>query len=175
MARIAFYFASIVLIISGSSLSCQSGYCDQRNFYRIYKTRFEDKKMEADFVVVDLELKKKIFLNLCFSDSIKKALIVEYRESTQSYYSRGLLFCYDNLKLYYFKIADNKVRVGNGLGGNLDLNKILTKVKSHFLSEKERMRKNYDDVFDSPVVNIVLYDSSLPYKFDGFDFPIVRW
>jgi hypothetical protein len=163
------------LIFIGFLLSCNRDSCKQENFYSIYQTRFEVSKLNDEFVKNDLEIKRKIFSTLCISNRLQKMLIIEWKSGTQSFYSRGLLFTYDDSKTYYFKMRDGEVIAGKGSDGNVDLDKILIQVKNDFSGEKIKMGKNHNDIFDAPIVNVLLYDSLMPGKFDSFNSPIVLW
>ena len=156
-------------------MSCNRNYCKTESFFSIYQTRFEANKLGDDFVKNDLELKQKIFSTLCISRVIKKILIVEYGSATQSFFSRGLLFTYDDSKTYNYRIKDGKVIASKGSNDYFDLNKILLTVKKDFSSAKTKMDMSYDDFADAPIVNVLLYDSLMPQKFDRFSFPIVVW
>lgn len=174
MKRI-FYAKYVFLIAIGTSLSCNRNFCKGENFYSVYQTRFDGNEFNNDFVKHDLDIKQKIFTEACLPSNLKKMLIVEYRGGTQSFYSKGLLFTYEDSKTYYFKILNGKVIAGKGYNGNVTLNKILLRLKKNFSQEKINLDKPYDDIFDASMVNVLLYDSLMPKKFESFSFPIVVW
>ena len=163
----------VFLIVVGISLSCNRKFCGNENFYSVYQTRFEGNGFNNDFVKHDLDIKQEIFSALCLSSKLKKVLIVEYRGGTQSYYSKGLLFTYDDSKTYYFKILNGKVIAGKGYNGNVALNKILLHLKKNFSEERINLDKSYDNIFDASMVNVLQYDSLRSEKFESFSFPIV--
>ena len=70
---------------------------------------------------------------------------------------------------------NGKVIAGKGYNGNVTLNKILLRLKKNFSQEKINLDKPYDDIFDASMVNVLLYDSLMPKKFESFSFPIVVW
>lgn len=159
------------LILLGILLSCNRKVCENDNFYSTYQTRFQNTQIAEGFVKSDLELKQEIFSTLCISNKIKKLLIVECQNATESFYSRGLLYSYDDSKTYYYRRRDGKVIAGKGNNGYSDLNNILLKVRKDFSSEKAKLDKNYDDISDAPIVDVTLYDSLGFKKFDSFSFP----
>jgi hypothetical protein len=100
-------------------------------------------------------------------------LIVEDRNATQLFFSRGLLFTYDDSTIYYYQMKEGKIKAGMGNNGYNDLNKILVNVKKDFSAAKAKIGKKYEDIFDAPIVNVLLYEVLNPSKFDSFSFPIV--
>jgi hypothetical protein len=161
---------SIVLV---TLLSCDRKLCANDNFYSVYGKRFEASSFNSDFVNSDLELKRKIFSELCIPSNVKRMLLVEYRDAAQGFYSQGLLFTYEDAKTYYFKVKDRGVIAGKGSTNNSDLNKILFYMKENFANAKTILNKDYSKIHDAPIINVILYDSSKVIKFDSFNFPIV--
>jgi hypothetical protein len=161
------------LFFLGLLLSCSRNVCKTETFYSIYQARFHDKELSNNFVKGDLDSKKKVFSTLCISKKINKMLIVEDRNATQLFFSRGLLFTYDDSTIYYYQMKEGKIKGGIGNNGYSDLNKILVNVKKDFSAAKAKIGKKYEDIFDAPIVNVLLYDVLNPSKFDSFSFPIV--
>src|SRR5215213_7830255 len=120
MVRKIIYAIPGFLLLLCFLLSCTRNFCTKETFYSIYQTRFHEKNLDDNFVKSDLEIKQKIFSTLCISNKIKKMLIVEYRNATQSFYSRGLLFTYDDSKTYYYRIKDGEVITGERSNGYVD-------------------------------------------------------
>lgn len=173
MDRLNIYITSFFLFLFVFTLSCSRSTCVHQTFYSIYQNRFQEEKFDENFVRGDSAIKKKIFSLLCISHQIKKMLIVEYGDETHSFYSQGLLFTYDDCKTYYYRIKNDKIVAGEGKNNFHYLNKILLRAKNDFLSLKKKIDSNKRNVFDSPIINILLYDSSLNPKFDRFSFPII--
>ncbi|MCB9059866.1 MAG: hypothetical protein H6627_14970 [Calditrichae bacterium] len=175
MKKEIFYPFTFGLVLFMTLTSCNRNFCEGETFYSVYRERFAEVKVSEDFVQNDSEIKKAIFSSLCLKSNIKKMLIVEWRNGLQSFFSRGLLFTYDDSSTYYFTTRKDKTITGKGVGKNEDLNEVLLQVKEDFFKQKIRMDKNYDDVFDASVMNVVLFDSYSKKRFESFSFPSFKW
>jgi hypothetical protein len=170
--KITFSISSFLFLIVCSE-SCSRNYCTHETLYSIYQTRFKEQKSDGDFVKTDLEIKQKIFSALCISHDIKKMIIVEFANATQAFYSRGLLFTYDDSKTYYYNIKNGHVIAGKGNNGYNELARILSAVKNDYSNAEAKIKLNHVNYFDVPIVNVLLYDSSQYKKFSSFSFPII--
>jgi hypothetical protein len=173
MSRKIIYTSTYFLLLLVTT-SCSRNFC-KASFYIIYQTQFQSSELDDDFVKTDLRFKYEIFSSLCIPDNIDKMLIVEYQNATEAWYSRGLIYTYDDSKTYYFKIMNGKAVAGKGSGGNTDLVNILRETKESFNEEKIKLSTNYGNIYDAPTVNILLYDSLQAGRFNSFNFPIVVW
>jgi hypothetical protein len=155
-------------------ISCNRFYCEKESFYNIYQKKYDAKELYHVQTKNDLQVKRSIFEKLCISNNVNSLLILEAGTSLSYTPSRGLIFNYDNSLVYYYNLINGKIFTGKGYGKNTDLHKILLLLRKDFEKIKKIAEQGgYDDIADSPIVDVTLYKCIPDSSFIQFSFPIV--
>jgi hypothetical protein len=153
--------------------SCSRKECTNGSFYNVYKEKYlgKDTSKNVD-IVSDLRIKTIVFSKLCIGNSRKKVLMVESRASSKSFFSNGLIFIYDDSSTYNYKLQNQEILCEKGKGKNIELNRILEKLKKNFQNVASKLQEKSEKIptFDGVIINTILFDNTSSDKIKEYSF-----
>src|SRR5688500_6517592 len=96
------YIVLFGAIISLGS-ACNHQTCTSNKFQDIYISQNDTSLVDRNFHIVDFEIKKELFNNICSSLSNKESIIIAEATNQFSYVRRGLVYIRDNNEFYSFQ------------------------------------------------------------------------
>lgn len=157
--------------------SCNRKLCSSNSFYSVYENLYLGKDTSNNNIIEDLEIKKSVFSRLCIPNNYKKVLLVESQNSTNSFFSNGLIYVYDDSTTYYYELAKGKIKCGEGTNKNIQLDNLLKKVKNNFEIEGQEIKRynEKENLRDAPFVRLTLFATESEEKIKSISFNFVEF